>query len=158
MLHSFFFSSLARSMYVSFSLSFNFTPWSTGTAKSTILNFLCRLLKGLVVWPRSDDPFVSHNPREFCASHFPREMLGCANTICSSNLNLLHNSQWIILPTQSCRVLYSFCANLLRYLMSTPPNGHVWHKAFLVGPSAGPEPTHTRHFQKCLWPRRHSPY
>ena len=30
-----------------------------------------------------------------------------------SNLNFLHNSQWITLPTQSCLVLYSFCANLL---------------------------------------------
>ena len=30
-----------------------------------------------------------------------------------SNLNFLHNSQWIILPTQSYLVLYSLCANLL---------------------------------------------
>ena len=30
-----------------------------------------------------------------------------------SNLNFLHISQWITLPTQSCLVLYSFCANLL---------------------------------------------
>ena len=30
-----------------------------------------------------------------------------------SNLNFLHNSQWIILPTQSCLVLHSFCANFL---------------------------------------------
>ena len=29
-----------------------------------------------------------------------------------SNFNFLHNSQWITLPTQSCLVLYSFCANL----------------------------------------------
>ena len=29
-----------------------------------------------------------------------------------SNLNFLHNSQWITLPTQSCLVLYSLCANL----------------------------------------------
>ena len=28
----------------------------------------------------------------------------------SSNLNFLHISQWITLPTQSCLVLYSFCA------------------------------------------------
>ena len=33
-----------------------------------------------------------------------------------SNLNFLHNSQWIILLTQSCLVLYSFCANLLHSL------------------------------------------
>ena len=30
-----------------------------------------------------------------------------------SNLNFLHISQWITLPTQSCLALYSFCANLL---------------------------------------------
>ena len=30
-----------------------------------------------------------------------------------SNFNFLHNSQWITLPTQSCLVLHSFCANLL---------------------------------------------
>ena len=33
------------------------------------------------------------------------------------NLNFLHNSQWIILPIQSCLVLYSFCANLLHLLI-----------------------------------------
>ena len=30
-----------------------------------------------------------------------------------SNVNFLHNFQLITLPTQSCLVLYSFCANLL---------------------------------------------
>ena len=30
-----------------------------------------------------------------------------------SNLNHLHNSQWITFPTQSYQVLYSFCASLL---------------------------------------------
>ena len=34
-----------------------------------------------------------------------------------SNLNFLHISQWIILPTQSFLVLYSFCANLLHSLI-----------------------------------------
>ena len=35
-----------------------------------------------------------------------------------SNLNFLHNSQWITLPTQSCLVLYSFGANLrLSFIM-----------------------------------------
>ena len=35
-----------------------------------------------------------------------------------SNFNFLHNSQWITLPTQSCLVLYPFCANLLRSLIT----------------------------------------
>ena len=30
-----------------------------------------------------------------------------------SNFNFLHNSLWTTLPTQSCLVLYSFCASLL---------------------------------------------
>ena len=34
-----------------------------------------------------------------------------------SNFNFLHISQWITLPTQSCLVLYSFCANLLHSLI-----------------------------------------
>ena len=43
MSHSFF-NSLARSRYLSFfSHSFNFIPWSAGTAKSTILQVLCFL-------------------------------------------------------------------------------------------------------------------
>ena len=34
-----------------------------------------------------------------------------------SNLNFLHISQWITLPTQSCLTLYSLCANLLYSLI-----------------------------------------
>ena len=34
-----------------------------------------------------------------------------------SNLNFLHNSQWITLPTQSCLVLYSLFSNLLYSLI-----------------------------------------
>ena len=34
-----------------------------------------------------------------------------------SNWNFLHISQWITLPTQSCLVLFSFCANLLHSLI-----------------------------------------
>ena len=34
-----------------------------------------------------------------------------------SNLNFLHISQWITLPTQSCLALYSFCASLLHSLI-----------------------------------------
>ena len=35
------------------------------------------------VWPRLSDPFVSQNSCGVCASHSPREMLACANTIFS---------------------------------------------------------------------------
>ena len=35
-------------------------------------------ITGLVVWPKLDDSFVSQNPREVCASHFPERILGYA--------------------------------------------------------------------------------
>ena len=71
------FNFLARSRYSSFfSLSFNFTLWSAGIVKSTILKFLfyyfiffCRLLYSLVVWMWLGDPFVRQNPIEVCMSH-----------------------------------------------------------------------------------------
>ena len=51
-----------------------------------------------------------------------------------SNLNCLHISQWITLPTQSCQVLYSFCANLLHslimWLMVSSLSPHSHHLLF----------------------------
>ena len=51
-----------------------------------------------------------------------------------SNLNFLHISQWIPLLTQSCLVLYSFCANLLRslimWLMVSSLSPHRLHLLF----------------------------
>ena len=51
-----------------------------------------------------------------------------------SNLNFLHISQWITLPTQSCLALYSFCANLLRslimWLMVSSLSPHSLHLLF----------------------------
>ena len=62
MFHSFF-SSLARSRYLSFfSHSFSLYQWQAGTVKSTILKilfFFYWLSLGLVFWPRLGDPFVS---------------------------------------------------------------------------------------------------
>ena len=53
MFHSFF-NSLARSRYVSFfSLSFSFTLWSAGTAKSTILQVLFFFSFFLIPWVSS---------------------------------------------------------------------------------------------------------
>ena len=51
-----------------------------------------------------------------------------------SNLNSLLISQWINLPTQSCLVLYSFCANLLHsliiWLMVSSLSPHDLHLLF----------------------------
>ena len=76
-----FFNSLARSRCLFFfSHSFSFILRSAGTAKPTILQilFFYWFILDLVVWPRFGDPFVSQNPRGFCASHFLGQMLGCA--------------------------------------------------------------------------------
>ena len=85
MFHSFF-SSLARSRYLSFfSHSFSFILLSAGTAKSTILQvlfFFCWLLLSLVSWLGLDDPFVYQSPTGVYASHFLGQVLGCAYTIC----------------------------------------------------------------------------
>ena len=51
-----------------------------------------------------------------------------------SNFNFLHISQWITLPTQSCLVLYSLCANLLHslimWLMFSSLSLHCLHLLF----------------------------
>ena len=88
-----FFCSLATSRYLSFfSLSFNFTLWSSGTAKSTIwlvhfilfylfiliLLYFSWLSLSLAVWL-----FIPQNPRELCTSHSPGRILGCVYTTCS---------------------------------------------------------------------------
>ena len=74
-----FFSSLGRSTYLSlFSPSFSFYQWAAGTTKSTGSLF-CWLSKGQIVGPKLSDPFVSQNPIEVCASHFPGRKLGCVH-------------------------------------------------------------------------------
>ena len=121
MFHSFF-SSLARSRYLSFfSHSFCFILWSAGTAKSTILQVLFFLLiiikSGLlagIMW----SVCILKSHRILCES-FSRTGAGLClyHLLIWSNLSFLHNSQWIILPTQSCLALYSRCANMLHSLI-----------------------------------------
>ena len=88
MLYTFFFTSLARSRYLSFfSLSFNITLGSAGTAKFTIqqisffIFFFFLQLLSLVVWTRLGDLFIFQNPRGVCASRFPGQILGWALTL-----------------------------------------------------------------------------
>ena len=79
-------NSLARSRYLSFfPHSFRLILWSTGTAKSTILQILFLLL----IITRSDllagirwSVCMSHSPIGIYASHFLGQVLGCAYTIC----------------------------------------------------------------------------
>ena len=124
-----FFNFLARSSYLSlFSHSFNFTLWSAGTAKSTIL----QVLSFLLIIIRS---FVSQNPREVCVSFSITDSRLCIyHLFVWSNFNFLHKSLWITLPTQSCLVMYSFCANLLcsliMWLIVSSQSPHNLHMLF----------------------------
>ena len=123
MFHSFF-NSLARSRYLSFfSHSFSFILWSAGTAKSTILQilffFLYVIIKSSLLAGIRWYMYMSKSHRSLCVSFFPRRGTGLCiyHLLGWSNLNFLYISQWITLPTQSCLVLYSFCANLLHSLI-----------------------------------------
>ena len=100
-----------------FSLSLNFTMWSAGTAKLTILYVLAFLLiimrsghlaeiRGYVC--------ISKSQRSLCVS-FSRTDSGLCiyHSFVWLNLNFLHSSKEIPLPSQSYLVLYYFCNNLL---------------------------------------------
>ena len=110
MFHSFF-NSLARTTDLSFfSHSFSFILSSAGTAKFTILQIIVSYgLLAEIRWSlctskshRSLYVSFSRTAAELCIYHL----------FLWSNLNFLHISVWITFPTQSCLVLYSFCANL----------------------------------------------
>ena len=104
MFHSFFIS-LARSRYLSFfSHSFSFILWTARSVKLTILQVLSGLLAE-IRW----SVYMSKSHRSLCVS-FSRTGAGLCiyHLFVWSNLNFLHISHWITLPTQSCLVLYSF--------------------------------------------------
>ena len=121
MFHSFF-NSLPRSRYLSFfAHSFRFILWSAGTAKSTVLQILFFLLinmrSGLLAEIRGSVGMLKSH-RSLCVSFSMTDAGLCIyHLLVWSNLNFLHISQWITLPTRSCLVLYSFCANLLHSLI-----------------------------------------
>ena len=99
MFHSFF-NSLARSKYLSFfSLSFSFILWSA-VAKIRWSVCISKCHRRLCV-------LFSMTGTGLCIYHL----------LVWSNLDFLHISQWITLPTQSCLVLHYFCANLLQSLI-----------------------------------------
>ena len=103
--YSFFVLKQGLNIYL-FLLSLNFYLWFAETSKSDIrpvLFFCCWLSLGLVVWPRSSDPFVSQNPSFYVL--FSRRDFGffIYYFFVRSKFNFLHNSQLIIFPP--CRVL-----------------------------------------------------
>ena len=124
-----FFTSLVRSRYLSFfSFSVSFILWTSRIAKSTISQFhlffalfLIIIRSGLLaVIKWSVCMLRSHwNLLEFSVSFSrPYAVLCIYHLFVWSYFKFLHNSQWITLPTQSCRVLHSFCANFLHLLIT----------------------------------------
>ena len=123
MFHSFF-NSLARLRYLSFFLlSFSFTLWSAGTAKSATWQvffffFLLIIMRSGRLAKIRWLVCISKSHQSLCFS-FSRTAAGLCiyYLFLWSNVDFLQNSQWITLPTQSCSILYSFCANLLYSFM-----------------------------------------
>ena len=106
--HSFF-NSITRSRYLSlFSHSLNFILWSAGTAKSTSLQiffffFLLIIIRSDLLTEIRWSVCMSNSHQSLCVS-FSRTVAGLCiyHLLVWSNLNFLHISQWITLPTQSC--------------------------------------------------------
>ena len=121
MFHNFF-GSLAKSRYLSrFLHSFVFPQWSTGMAKSAIWQVLFFLLintrSGILAWFEWSIS-ISMSQRILCILFYRTYSGLCISHLSVwSSFNLLHNSQRITLPTESCLLLYSFCASLLHSLM-----------------------------------------
>ena len=114
-----FFCSLARSGYYCFFSPFNFNLWFSETAKGPLFGrfpcfffsfFFCWWSLLQDVWPRLVDSFAHIILLDgFWVVHIPLFIW--------SNLIVLHNSQWITFPTQSCLVLYTCYVNLLYSLI-----------------------------------------
>ena len=74
---------------------------------------------------------MSKSYRSLCVVSFSRTAAGLCiyRLFVWSNLNFLHIPQWITLPTQSCLLLYSFCANflhsLIMWLMVSSLSSHI---------------------------------
>ena len=79
--------------------------------------------------------FMLKSHRSLCVA-FSRTGTGLSiyHLLVWSNLNFLHISQWITLPTQSCLALYSRCANLphslIIWLMVSSRSPHILHLLF----------------------------
>ena len=136
--HSFLLFPSKVQVLILFLLSFSFILWSPGTAKSTILQVLFFLLitirSGLLAEIRGSF-CMSKSHSSLCVSFSRKTTLFCIyHLFVWSNLNFLHISQWITLPTKSCLVLYSSCASslysLIVWLMVSSLLPHSLHLLF----------------------------
>ena len=138
--HSFFFSYLERSRYLSlFSHSFSFILWSAGQQfcrfSSFFFFFLLIIMRSGLRAEIRWSVCISKSHRSLCVS-FSKTGAGLCSyhLLAWSNLNFLHISQLITFPTQSCLALYSFCANslhsLIMWLMVSSLSPHSLHLLF----------------------------
>ena len=153
MFHSFFqfpskyLSYLLQFQYLSyFSHSFSFILWSAGTVKSTILQvlsffffffffFLLVIIKSDLLAGIRWSVCMLKSRRSLCVAFSRTGAVLCIyHLLVWSNLNFLHISQWITLPTLSCLALYSLCGNLLHsliiWLMVSSLSSHSLHLLF----------------------------
>ena len=122
-LHSFFFNTLTMSGYSSFfSLSFTFTLWSAGTAKSTILQVLVLFLITIIADRLTEIRWfvcISKSLRSLCVSFSRTDSKMCIDHLFVwSIFSFLHSSHWITFFTKSSLVLYSFFVNSLYSLIT----------------------------------------
>ena len=120
MFHSFF-SSLARSRYLSFHILSVLFCGQSGQQSRLFCKFSFLLLiiikSGLLAGIRWSVRILKSH-RSLCMSFSRTGVALCIyHLFVRWNLNFLHISQWITLPTQSCLALYSLCANLLDSLI-----------------------------------------
>ena len=132
MFHNFF-SSLTRSKYLSL---FSFL-WFARLTKSTIwqvLIFFLLFISRFGLLARIKWSFCISKSQRILCIWFSRTDSGLCiyYLVVWLNFNFLHNSQWITFPTQSCLVLYSFCAGLLHSLMWVFVSSLSLHKLHLL--------------------------
>ena len=140
MFHSFF-NSLTRSRYLSISSnSFSFILWSAGQQSRLFCKFSF-FVDYYEVWVLAGIRWSvcmlkSHS---LCvAFSWTGAGLCIYHLLVWSNINFLHISQWITLPTQSFLALYSLCVNLLHsliiWLMVSSLSPHSLHLHLLFTP------------------------
>ena len=144
------FYSLARSRYLSF-----FQFYSVVSQDSKVDNFanslflLIIIRSGLLVAIRRS-VCMSNCHRSLCLSFSMTDAGLCIyHSLGWSNLNFLHISQWITLPTQSCLVLYSFSADLLHSLIMWLMVSSLSPHSYFVGSYLFP-PWYDWFFSRCF--------
>ena len=112
-----FFSSFARSKYLTFSLSLNFTSGPSGpqrTLFSGFCLFFSHLSLRVVICPRLGNAFLSQNVSDYWALNSHGHILSCAHTFCSHG------------QIQTFRTFPSVSSFPLNHVLSNTPFGLIY--------------------------------